>query len=107
MTPKTHTRRKTGRSISDLPLLFIVFALLGIGLLMVASAGVATGNFRFEDGAFFFKRQLVGVAVGLVALYVFRLIPYRFWRTTAVPVFFISAGLLVLVLIPGVGKTAS
>ncbi|MEI7750266.1 MAG: putative lipid II flippase FtsW [Candidatus Moraniibacteriota bacterium] len=90
----------------DRPLLFSVFLLLGIGLVMVASAGVAYGNLRFEDGYFFFKRQLFGVGVGLVALFLFQKISYRFWRTVAIPLFFGAIGLLVLVLIPGMGTTA-
>ncbi len=90
----------------DRPLLITVFLLLGIGLVMVASAGVAYGNLRFEDGAFFFKRQMFGVAVGLVALFVFQGISYRFWKKISIPLFFGAIGLLVLVLIPGIGTTA-
>ncbi|HWQ60110.1 MAG TPA: putative lipid II flippase FtsW [Candidatus Fimivivens sp.] len=90
----------------DRPLLISVFILLGIGLVMVASAGVAYGNLRFEDGGFFFKRQLFGVAVGLVALFFFQGLSYKFWRSIAIPLFFGAIGLLVLVLIPGVGTTA-
>ena len=101
-TPKT-PRRKTS---FDSALLFVVFLLLGIGLVMVASAGVAYGNLRFEDGAFFFKRQLIGVAVGFVAMYVMQNIPYHFWKKIAIPMFFGAIGLLVLVLIPGVGISA-
>jgi len=109
MGGKSLVKRKAsggGGSSFDHPLLFSVFLLLGIGLVMVASAGVAYGNLRFEDGSFFFKRQLFGVAVGLVALFVFQRIPYRFWRKVAIPMFFGAMGLLVLVLIPGVGTTA-
>jgi len=90
----------------DRLLLFSVFLLLGIGLVMVASAGVAYGNLRFEDGYFFFKRQLFGVGVGVGALFLFQKIQYRFWKTIAIPLFFGAIGLLVLVLIPGMGTTA-
>ncbi len=110
MATKPIMKRKpswAGRASSDRTLLFIVFLLLGIGLIMVASAGVAFGNSRFEDGFFYFKRQLFGAAVGLVALYVFRKIPYRLWRTAAIPIFFGAIGLLVLVLIPGIGASGN
>lgn len=97
---------KTDRTTFDRPLLMAVALLLGIGLVMVASAGVAYGNLRFEDGAFFLKRQFFGVIVGAVALFAFQRIPYRFWKRVAVPMFFASIGLLILVLIPGVGTSA-
>lgn len=97
-------RRPTGTA--DRPLLIAVFLLLGIGLVMVASAGVAYGNLRFEDGAFFLKRQSFGVLVGLAALALFQRVPYAFWKRVAIPLFFGAIGLLILVLIPGVGTTA-
>ena len=90
----------------DKPLLFTVFLLLGIGLLMVASAGVSYGNIRFDDGYYFFKRQLIGVGVGLFALFVFQRIPYGFWKKISIPFFLGSIVLLVLVLIPSLGTEA-
>lgn len=91
----------------DGPLLLVTFLLLGFGLIMVGSAGVAYGKLRFDDGDFFLKRQAVSAMVGIVALYVFQRIPYVFWRKMAMPIFFGGIVLLVLVLIPGVGTTAS
>ncbi len=92
---------------ADRGLLLSTFLLLGIGLIMVGSAGVAYGDVRFDDGYFFFKRQLNGAAIGLLCLFVFQRIPYVFWRKLAVPIFFGGVVLLVLVLIPDVGTTAS
>jgi len=109
MAEKRMLKRNTGGKETepfDRLLLFSVFLLLGIGLVMVASAGVAYGNLRFEDGYFFFKRQLFGVGVGVGALFLFQKIQYRFWKTIAIPLFFGAIGLLVLVLIPGMGTTA-
>ena len=73
---------------------------------MVASAGVSYGNIRFDDGYYFFKRQLVGVGVGLFALFVFQRIPYGFWKKISIPFFLGSIVLLVLVLIPSFGTEA-
>lgn len=104
-------KKKTGKLsvpiiAGDKPLLFAVFLLLGIGLLMVASAGVSYGNIRFDDGYYFFKRQLVGVGVGLIALFLFQRIPYQFWKKVSIPFFLTAIILLVLVLIPGFGTEA-
>lgn len=104
--PGVRTVRRLPDSQVDRPLLLVVFVLLGIGLLMVGSAGVAYGDLRFDDGYFFFKRQLIGVGIGLLAMAVSQRIPYRFWRKLSVPLFFIGILLLVLVLVPGIGTSA-
>lgn len=107
MVKQKKTTKLSLPSVSgDRALLLTVFLLLGAGLLMVASAGVAYGSIRFDDGYYFFKRQLIGVGVGLLFLYVFQRIPYRFWRRIAVPIFFTAVVLLLLVLIPGFGTEA-
>ncbi len=90
----------------DRPLFLAVLFLLGIGLLMVASAGVSYGNVRFGDEYYFLKRQLLGFSVGMFFLWLFQKIPYAFWRKVSVPLFFSSILLLILVLIPGVGAEA-
>ncbi len=86
-------------------LLSSIFVLLGIGLMMIASAGVMYGQVRFGDGYYFLKEQLSGLAVGLVFMYVFQRIDYHFWQRLVVPIFFIALILLVLVFIPGFGTT--
>lgn len=89
----------------DHKLLFVILLTLGIGLMMVASAGVVYGKVRFGDEYYFFKEQLLGLGVGLVFLYVFQRIDYHVWQRFVVPIFFIALGLLVLVFIPGFGTT--
>ena len=97
--------KKTFEEI-DQPFLFIVFILLAIGLLMIASAGVLYGETRFNDPYFFFKRQLIGLSIGLAAMYLFSRISYHIWRPLSVPIFIVALILLVLVFIPGIGTTA-
>src|SRR3990167_3938707 len=89
----------------DRPLLIAILILLGIGLLMIASAGVFYGQVRFGDAYYFFKQQLLGLGVGLILLFVFQRVHYLAWRRFVVPLFFIALGLLVLVFIPGFGTT--
>ncbi|MEI6650524.1 MAG: putative lipid II flippase FtsW [Candidatus Moraniibacteriota bacterium] len=108
---KKPAKKNTGikpasRQTVDRQFLLTVFLLLGVGLIMVGSAGVAYGNLRFADGYYFFKRQLLGVGIGLVAMIVTVRIPYRFWRKASIPLFIAGIGLLVMVLIPGIGSTA-
>lgn len=89
----------------DRPLLVVILILLGIGLLMIASAGVLYGRTRFGDAYYFFKQQLLGLSVGLVLLYIFSRINYRVWQRFVTPIFLVALGLLVLVFVPGVGTT--
>lgn len=74
-----------------------------IGLVTIASAGVFYGETRFGDDYFFLKRQLLGVGVGLIALFVFQYVDYRVWRRLAFPLFAVTVLALIAVLIPGVG----
>lgn len=104
---RRHAQKASAAAPVDRPLLLSTFLLLGFGLIMVGSAGVAYGDVRFGDGYFFFKRQLIGVGLGLVLMYVMQRIPYAFWRKTALPIFLSGIALLVLVLLPGIGTTAS
>ena len=89
----------------DRSLFMALLILLGIGLLMIASAGVLYGQSRFGDSYYFFKQQLLGLGVGLFALSFFQSVDYRVWRRFVVPLFFIAIGLLILVFIPGFGTT--
>ena len=89
----------------DRKLLVAILILLGIGLLMIASAGVFYGRARFDDAYYFFKQQLIGLGVGLIMLYIFQRIHYRAWQRFVVPIFFVALGLLVLVFIPGIGTS--
>lgn len=96
---------KAPRFEFDRGLFFALLALLGIGLLMIASAGVLYGQSRFDDSYYFFKQQLLGFGIGLAALFFFQSIDYRVWKRFVVPLFIIAVGLLILVFIPGFGTT--
>lgn len=91
--------------VLDRPLLLAIFALLGIGLLMIASAGVAYGKVRFGDEYFFLKQQCFGLAVGMISLFIVSRLDYHLFRKFVVPLFFLAVALLVMVFIPGVGTT--
>lgn len=89
----------------DRPLFFALLTLLGIGLIMVASAGVVYGRVRFGDDYYFLKQQLFGLGVGMLFLCILQHIHYKVWQRFVVPIFLIAIVLLVLVFIPGIGTT--
>lgn len=88
----------------DKTLLIILFILLGFGLIMIASGGVAYSQTRFGDDYFFLKRQIIyGIIPGLLVFYIFQKIDYHYWKKIAIPLFFLSLIFLILVFIPGLG----
>ncbi|MFA6383434.1 MAG: putative lipid II flippase FtsW [Parcubacteria group bacterium] len=87
----------------DRVLLYTTFALLIFGLIMISSAGIAYSRSHFGDSYFFFKRQLAGVLIGLVALYFSQRIGYNYWKKISLPFFVLSIIFLILVFVPGVG----
>lgn len=100
--PQSIAKNSFMKSI-DRPFLVVILILLGIGLLMIASAGVSYGMVRFNDAYYFFKQQLLGLGIGLFLLFIFQRVDYHIWRRFVVPIFFVALGLLVLVFIPGFG----
>jgi cell division protein FtsW len=89
----------------DLALIAAFVAILGVGLVLVASASITTAD-RLHPGQplFFLWRQVthaaLGTALGLLALQV----PLAAWRRTGPFLLLGSLVLLGLVLVPGIGR---
>ncbi len=96
--------RKTKLNPVDGSLVAVLIMLLLAGLLILFSATYYTAQDR-GDPLGEVKKQLIGIALGTVAMVFTSRVPYRFWRDTWVVVggLAISAVLLILVIIPGVG----
>lgn len=87
----------------DTPLFTAVAALVGIGLVMVFSASSATAYAQHGDIAYYLKRQLVWLAVGLAGAYaLYRLDYHRLRRLAPYALVAAVAGLL-LVFVPHLG----
>ena len=85
-------------------LLFVVVALMGVGLVMVYSASSITSLAQMSDGRYYFKRQLMWVIIGLVAMLLTSGISYNKLEKISVPLLGIAIVLLAIVLIPGVAR---
>jgi len=89
----------------DIRLVYVLFALLFFGLIMIASAGISYSHSRFGDAYYFFKHQLFfGVIPGLIILFIIQKIDYSFWKKISLPLFLVSLIFLVLVFVPGFGS---
>ena len=90
----------------DAAMLAVVGALVSIGLVMVFSASSATAYAAHHDTAFYLKRQLMWLAVALVAGYFAYRCDYHVLRKSA-PLLIVGIALsLVVVLIPHIGMVS-
>jgi cell division protein FtsW len=86
------------------PWLFaIVTALIFIGLIMVFSASSATAYAAYRDTAFYLKRQVMWLVIGLACAYVAYRVDYTKLKTIAPAAVVVSSILLWITLIPHVG----
>ena len=91
----------------DAVLSWIVIALLSLGLVMVYSSSIAiaeAAKFTGYQQTFYLLRQGVYIALGLIAGAVVFQIPSQTWQNIAPYLFVLGVILLMLVLIPGIGK---
>lgn len=87
----------------DTVLFTSVAALVGIGLVMVFSASSATAYAQHGDIAYYLKRQLVWLAVGLCGAYALYRIDYHRLKSLAPYLLVFAIFALVLVFVPHVG----
>jgi cell division protein FtsW len=106
--PRTRFGAWLGRPMTSFHLIVAVIALLiTLGLIMVLSAsGVHSYD---EDGSpwAIFAKQVLWTIVGLFAFYVALRLPVNLLRKLALPSYSITIILLILVLIPGIGKESN
>ena len=91
-------------------LLWSALALLMMGLVMVYSASIATAEgskFTNYQSSYFLIRHCVFLGVGLIAAGVVHQMPLRFWQESAPWLFVGGILLLILVLIPHVGRSVN
>ena len=91
----------------DRVLLWVTILLLGFGLVMVYSASISIAAADKHTGyqeTYFLLRQAAYVAVALAAGFAAFQVPLKVWQAAAPYLFLVGIVLLVLVLIPGVGR---
>jgi len=88
----------------DNALIFVTGALLIIGLVMVGSASISIADGKLGQPLFYFNRQLIFAVIGLVLATLVVSVRLEVWRQLAPLLLIIGVGLLVLVLIPGIGR---
>lgn len=88
----------------DWRLLLAVIALLGLGLVMVSSASMEVAAGTLGNPLHYMIRQLVYLVLGISAILVALAMPVKLWEQFRFVLLGLAVLLLVLVLIPGIGR---
>ena len=110
LAPVMTSRERINALNYDQMLLWVTFILLGFGLVMVYSASIAMAEADKAVGhqsTYFLIRQAIFIVVGLVAGFISFQVPITWWQKMAPYLFLTGLGLLVLVLIPHVGRNVN
>ncbi len=90
----------------DVTLVISALFLLAVGLVMVASSSVEIADRATGDPLYYFKRQAIFAVLGVLAALSLTKIRLAYWENSGIALLFLMITLLVLVLVPGVGRTA-
>jgi cell division protein FtsW len=105
----TRAMRRPAAALREMDdaLVWVSALLLGIGLVMVYSASIAMAEgARLTGGntSYFLVRHLIALVISGAGAYLAFQVPMRVWQQAAPYLFLCGAVLLVLVLIPGIGR---
>lgn len=111
MPKKVQTKAKKSVKFINQPFDFIlcivVFILLALGIVMVLSASAPSALAEGESSYLYAGKQLLFAILGLIAMFVISKVDYRLYKKFYWPIYFLSCAILLLVLIPGIGVSAS
>ncbi|PPC87119.1 MAG: putative lipid II flippase FtsW [Methylotenera sp.] len=105
-----HSRERINAASYDQMLLWVTLILLGLGLVMVYSASIAIAEADkavSHQSTYYLIRQSIFIVLGLMVGAVSFQIPVAWWQKMAPYLFLLGLFLLVLVLIPGVGRNVN
>lgn len=98
---------RTRLPLFDAPLVAVSTTLVLFGLLMVYSASIALADgprYASYGQYYFVLRHGAFISIGLVAALLTLTVPMKVWERLAVPLFLLCLVLLVVVLVPGIGR---
>lgn len=97
---KTDQRQRSIRYF-DYSLLIIVCFLVCFGLIMLYSTSSYNGQVKFQDGAYYLKKQLLADVLGITVMVFIANIDYRIWKRFWFLAYAASFGMCTLVLFVG------
>ncbi len=97
----SHPFLKKGAPGADKTFLILAVVLAVLGSLMVFSAGSAYAAFRYDDSAFFVKRQTAWLGAGIITMLLASKVKPRIYKALTPILYALTLVLLILVLIVG------
>ncbi len=94
---------KTKKSQVDFVLIIIIIILLSFGIVMILSASAPSALAETGDSYTYVTKQIIFAVVGLVIMWIASNVDYRIFKKIYWPIYWISVGVLFLVLIPNLG----
>lgn len=104
LTMEMHEQDSSWMRYIDRDLLVALMAIVGIGLVMLASASMWVAEKQYENPYYYLQRQSIFLLAGLMMAAIMYQIRTDFWQRLGVRLLPIVLLLLVLVLVPGLGK---
>jgi len=99
--PKKKTRFWNPGEYFDYSLLVIVLFLIGFGLVMVYSTSSYTASLRYQDAAYFLKRQGFFAVAGIIAMLFVSKIDYHFYKKVTGLAYLVALVLSIIVQFAG------
>lgn len=101
---KQASRTRKPENYYDAWLITITLFLIGLGLILVASSSITVAEREYSNQLYFFWRQLVAVGIGLFCAFLVLNVQLLVWQKLGMYLLFFGIFLLVLVLVPGIGR---
>ncbi len=102
--PRVTRRGRRAQAPMDYGLLAVALGLLALGFVMVSSASMSIGDTCCKDPFFYVNRHALAMGLALIAGLLAFSVPTGWWQRTGVWLFLMGVLVLVLVLVPGIGR---
>jgi cell division protein FtsW len=90
--------------LPDMPTLLMALTLVLVGLVTISSASIEYADWHYSNAWYHTQRHLIYMALAFTAAIVVYRFPLEFWQKTDWVWLFIALALLIVVLIPGIGR---
>lgn len=100
-----HSKKQSiHKPVSLQTFLLTAAALVGLGVVMVASSSMPIADANYHAPFYYVLRQAAFLGLGLLAMLVLTQIPIEFWGKISRPLLLLSLVLLMILFIPGIGR---